>query len=229
MGSYTARRGARTGAALWRVRSDGPEQPVAPDGAMDLMWFQGRLVVAGPDTRAMVAQTRPGAVTWGLRLAPGVAPALLGVPAHELTDRRVDLSDLVAPPGHDARWFEDDAADALERVFIALWARADPERSALRTAASLDRAAREGLSVREAAERHGLPERSLHRLSDRLFGYGLKTLTRIHRFQHAAHMARAGLPLSEAAARAGYADQAHFNRESKRLTGRTPAALARAA
>jgi AraC-like DNA-binding protein len=209
---------------MWRVSSDGPEQHVTPDGVMDLMWFQDRLVVAGPDTRTMVAETRAGEPTWGLRFAPGVAHALLGVPAHELTDRRVELSELVALPRHDGLSF-DNAADALERVFLALWTRAVPERSVLRVAASLDRAARDGLDVRATAELHGLSERSLRRLSSRLFGYGPKTLMLIHRFQHALHLARAGLPLSAAAATAGYADQAHFNRESKRLTGRTPGAL----
>lgn len=225
MGSYATQRGARTGATLWRVCSDGPEH-VAPDGVMDLIWFQDRLVVAGADTQAMVAQTGTGDVTWGLQLPPGVAHALLGVSAHELTDRRVELSELVAQLTWDNRSFEDDAADALERVFIALWTRADPERSVLRVAAALDRAAREGRTVRDTAALHDLSERSLRRLSNRLFGYGHKTLMQIHRFQHARHLVRAGLSLSDAAATAGYADQAHFNRASKRFTSLTPAALA---
>lgn len=229
MASYATRRGARTGATLWKVSSHGPEKHVAPDGVMDLMWFDDRLVVAGPDTRAWVAETRADQVTWGLQLAPGVAYALLGVPAHELTDQRIELSELVAPPVHIDAEFEDDATDALERTFIALWTRADPERSVLRTAASLDRAARTGMSVRATAELHDQSERSLRRLSNRLFGYGPKTLTRIHRFQYALHLARAGRPLIDAAATAGYADQAHFNRESKRLTGATPAVLTRVA
>jgi AraC-like DNA-binding protein len=214
---------------MWRVLSDGPEQHVAPDGVMDLMWFQNRLVLAGADTRTMVAGTHPGEVTWGLQLAPGVAYAFLGVPAHELTDQRIDLSELVALPKHHVWSFEGNAADALEQVFVALWTRADPDRSVLRVAASLDRAARDGLSVREIAELHDLSERSLRRLSNRLFGYGPKTLMQIHRFQRALHLARAGLPLSDAAATAGYVDQAHFNRESKRLTGQTPSVLTRAA
>ncbi|GAA4531516.1 helix-turn-helix domain-containing protein [Amycolatopsis samaneae] len=228
MGSYATRRGARTGATLWRVTADGPEQRVVPDGVLDLMWFQNRLVVAGPDTGATVVPVSDGEVTHGLRFAPGVAHALLGVATAELTDRRVELSELVRPPGNDGWSFEDDPADALERVFLALWTRTDPERSVLRTAASLDRSAREGRDVRETAELHGLSERSLRRLSNRLFGYGPKTLTRIHRFQHALHLARAGLPLGEVAATAGYADQAHFTRECGSLTGRTPAALTRA-
>ncbi|ADD42945.1 helix-turn-helix domain-containing protein [Stackebrandtia nassauensis] len=227
MGSYTTRRGARTGATIWRASSDGPRKRVVPDGVLDLMWFRDRLVVAGPDTRAFDAETRTGEVTWGLRFGPGVAHALLGVPAHELANQRVALSDLVTPPQCAGSSFETDAADALERVFVALWTRKTPQRSELRVAASLDRAARGGLNVPDTARRHNLSERSLRRLSNRLFGYGPKTLTRIHRFQRAVRLARSGAPLGDAAARAGYVDQAHFNRDTKDFTGLTPATLTR--
>ena len=56
-------------------------------------------------------------------------------------------------------------------------------------------------------------------------GYGPKTLQRIFRFQrmvgqlHAADTGLAGL--------AGYADQAHLSRESRRLAGLSPGQLAR--
>jgi AraC-like DNA-binding protein len=72
---------------------DGEPGRVLPDGCMDLLWSGGRLVVAGPDTRAYVSED-PAADWAGVRFAPGHAPALLGVPAHELRDRRVDLADL---------------------------------------------------------------------------------------------------------------------------------------
>lgn len=195
---------------------------------MDLMWFQGRLVVAGADTRTMDFQTQPGEVTWGLQFAPGVAHALLGVQVHELTDQRIELCDLLSLPSDLVGGFEGrDIPAALEQVFIALWTRADPDRATLRLAASLDRAASDGLGVRETAERHHVSERSLRRLSNRLFGYGPKTLVQIHRFQRAVHLARAGMSLSETAATAGYVDQAHFAREARRLAGQTPSELAR--
>lgn len=225
VGSFATRRGPRTALTLWRMRADGPEEHVAPDGVMDLMWFGNRLVVAGADTRSMIARTAAGEATHGLRLAPGLAHALLGVPADELTDQRVELSELVKMPARDG-WFSRDPADALERVFIDLWTRADVDRSVLRLASSLDRAARDGLTVRETASLHDMPERSLRRISNRIFGYGPKTLAQIHRFQYALHLLRAGRPPSDAAATAGYVDQAHLNRETKRLTGRTPGTLA---
>lgn len=210
---------------IWRVAASGPVQHVTPDGVMDLMWLQGRFVVAGADTRTMVAETTPGDLTWGLQLRPGVAPALLGISADELTDQRVDLADLVTCADSAAFAGDVDVPDALERLYVALWRRADPDRAGLRLAASLDRAARAGRSVRETAALHGLSERSLRRLSDRLFGYGPKTLMRIHRFQQALRLAAPGRTLGDVAAAAGYADQAHFNRETRRLAGRSPTQL----
>lgn len=73
--------------------------------------------------------------------------------------------------------------------------------------------------------RHGLSDRTLRRVSDRLFGYGAKTLASIYRFQRALSLARCGTSLGEAAAVAGYADQSHLNREAQRLARTTPGAL----
>lgn len=76
-------------AVLWHVPA-APESRrtrVLPDGCIDLRFTRGELVVAGPDGTAHVVDDDAGYL--GLRLAPGTAPALLGVPAHELCDQRV--------------------------------------------------------------------------------------------------------------------------------------------
>ncbi|WP_446033823.1 DUF6597 domain-containing transcriptional factor, partial [Streptomyces olivaceus] len=91
---YAERVSRLTGAVVW---TSTPTEPgpgrVLPDGCMDLLWHDGRLLVAGPDTRAYV--TGGGQSLWaGVRFHPGTAPALLGVPAAELRDRRVELADL---------------------------------------------------------------------------------------------------------------------------------------
>jgi AraC-like DNA-binding protein len=226
MGGYRLWRGPVTGMTLWRAEASPGIQRILPDGVMDLMWFEERLVFAGADTTAMVSTSESGGTAWGLRLAPGAAYAVLGVPAGELADRRVDLRDLITTvPAAVLDRAPGDPAGALEHLFMTLWAQADPDRRALGLATSLDRAARSGLSVREIAIRHELSERSLHRLSERLFGYGPKALASIHRFQYALRLARAGTSLSEAAVMAGYADQPHLNRETRRLAATTPGAL----
>ncbi|TGV62444.1 AraC family transcriptional regulator, partial [Mesorhizobium sp. M00.F.Ca.ET.149.01.1.1] len=72
-----------------------------------------------------------------------------------------------------------------------------------------------------------MSERTLRRRFDDTFGYGPKTLDRILRFHRFRRLQRQQSDASTAllAIEAGYADQAHLIRESRRLTGATPPAL----
>lgn len=222
LSEYYQWRGCRTGATMWRSVATGGQAHVFPDGVMDLMWYGDRLVIAGADSVTMRVSTSSGGSTWGLRLPPGAGHALLGVPARELTNQRIGLEDLAPIPDVVSTTGERDIPSMLEQAFVALWRRAMPDSSVLRSAASIDRAARGCRSVREIAAEHGMSERGLRRAADRLFGYGVTTLIDIHRFQHALHLAHSGTALSEVAALAGYYDQPHLNRATRRLTGATP-------
>lgn len=225
---YEERPALLDGAVLWTrtlvSRPAGPPHPlhpVLPDGCMDLIWADGRLLVAGPDTHAYVPG-EPVSRYAGIRFAPGDAPAILGVPACELRDRRVALG---------ALWGEAEARRLGERITEAPDPAAALESLALRRAADapapdpLLRAvvARldAGRPVAETADAVGLGARQLHRRSLDAFGYGPKTLARILRLQRALALVRAGLPYAEAALRAGCADQAHLARETRALAGTT--------
>jgi len=81
-------------AAFWRLRCERPyELRVLPDGCMDII--NGDVV--GSLSDALVADMQPGEEAVGVRLRPGAFTALYGVPAHELTDVRVPLGDVVRP------------------------------------------------------------------------------------------------------------------------------------
>ncbi|MET7452067.1 helix-turn-helix transcriptional regulator [Streptomyces sp. NPDC005574] len=224
---YAERASALTGAVVWRNVLDGDPavRPVLPDGCMDLLWDGGRLLVAGPDTRAHLPGAGPA--QWaGVRFAPGTAPAVLGVPARELRDRRVELSDLW--PASEVRRLSGriaaapDPVSALEEVALARAADAGPpDPLAGLLVAALDA----GRPVAATADQLGLGTRQLHRRALADFGYGPKTLARVLRLQRALALARAGVPLAVTAARSGYADQAHLTREVRQLAGMTPGEL----
>ena len=78
-----------------------------------------------------------------------------------------------------------------------------------------------GTPVATVAAHVGLGTRQLHRLSLERFGYGPKTLASILRFQRALRLARTERSAAALALRAGYADQAHLIRETRRLAGTT--------
>lgn len=217
---YAERASRLTGAVVWTNTPTGSGAGrVLPDGCMDLLWYDGRLLVAGPDTRAHVTDGAPG--PWvGVRFYPGTAPALLGVPAHELRDRRVDLTDLW--PAAEVRRLTarvnaaPDPACGLEEAALSRAAATEPPDPLLRRiVAALDA----GRPVAATADELGVGARQLHRRSLTAFGYGPKTLARVLRLQRALALARAGTPLAETAARAGFADQAHLARDVRELAG----------
>lgn len=220
---YEERPSRYDGAAVWSWNGPrDPARPVLPDGCMDLLWSGGRLLVAGPDTRAFtVAEGDRGPIA-GIRFAPGTAPALLGVPAHELRDRRVGLDALWR--GAEVRRLTErlteaaDPAAALEGMALCRAAGTEPpDPLTVGVAARL----RQGHSVADTARSVGLGARQLHRRSLAAFGYGPKTLARILRLQRALSLVRSGTPYAEAASAAGCTDQAHLAREVRALAGTT--------
>ncbi|MEU4262095.1 MULTISPECIES: DUF6597 domain-containing transcriptional factor [Streptomycetaceae] len=222
-GPYTERPTGWGGALVWTWRGPrGPERPVLPDGCMDLIWADGLLLVAGPDTRAVQVPDTGDGLCAGVRFAPGTAPALLGVPAHELRDRRVALAALWQ--GAEVRRLTErmegaaDPAAALEGAVLSRAAGTEPpDPLMVSVAGRLD----QGHSVAATARAAGLGARQLHRRSLAAFGYGPKTLARILRLQRALALVRAGTPYAGAAYAAGCTDQAHLAREVRDLTGTT--------
>ncbi len=204
------------GAVVWsRPETAGPPARVLPDGCMDLLWADGELLVAGPDTRAYVVAST--ATFAGLRFAPGDAPTILGVPAHELRDQRVPL-DALWPAARVRRLAgrvsaTPDRCAGLEDVALDLMRPTDP------TVRAVAAALAGGRSVAATAAGVGLGERQLLRRCLDAFGYGPKTLARILRLGRALDLARAGVPFAAVAARSGYADQAHLSRDVRALAG----------
>ncbi|MFI6088645.1 helix-turn-helix domain-containing protein [Streptomyces sp. NPDC051218] len=220
---YAERPSRLAGAVLWTRASGGaagPVYPVLPDGCMDLLWTGGKLLVAGPDTRAHRPEANVAARYVGIRFYPGTAPAFLGVPAHELRDRRVDLADLW--PSAEARRLTErmatarDPAAVLESVALARAGAVEPPDPLL---AHVVKALDAGRSIAATAEEAGINARRLHRRSLAAFGYGPKTLARVLRLQRALTLARGGLAYAETAVVAGFADQAHLARDVKELAG----------
>lgn len=195
---------------------------VLPDGGMDLIWSGGALLVAGPDTEAHPVRRTADEMAYGLRFRPGTLPALLGVPAVELRDRRVSLDALLPRAARDAVARLESGAPALAVLLAASGATPsdDPALRAVVTGAAA------GASAADTADALGWTTRTLHRRCRTAFGYGQATLRRVLRFRAAHELLLRGVPIADAAARTGYADQPHLSRDVRALTGMAPAQLA---
>lgn len=224
---------------FWTRVADPGQQATAevlPDACVDLIWRRGHGVfVAGPDTGPVPSAMPPETVLVGVRFAPGAGGPALGLPLSELLNQRVDAADLGTRPAAGlARVPADvppgEAQRLLTGLAAAMVAGGPADRLVTAAAWLLGEPA---VRAEDIAARLGVSERQLRRRCQAAVGYGPATLRRVLRFRRfLSWVDAAGLPgtgdLATAAADLGYADQAHLTRETARLAGLTPAALARA-
>ena len=162
---------------VWRATPGDAATRILPDGCLDVLVVDGRLLVAGPDTAARVHGGEEHEVI-GVRLHAGRGPDLVGVPAEELRDQTLPLS---------ALWGDRRARLLAARVDspqqLGEWALAtsEPDPLGRRLHALLDG----GASIGRAADELGYGTRQLHRLALPLFGYGLQHLGRVLRLNRA--------------------------------------------
>jgi AraC-like DNA-binding protein len=202
---------------------------VMPDGCTDLIWQHGcGAFIAGPDTGPAPAQLPPGTVLVGARFWPGAGGPALGVPLAELRDQRVDVADCL--PGLASQLPADLTPERALHAVTALceqFVLASPADPLVRRATKL--LAHGQTTVAGLCAELALSERQLRRRFDDTVGYGPKTMQRVLRFRKVlANLT--DFPRADLAALAvqfGYSDQAHLTRETTRLAGQPPAALAR--
>jgi AraC-like DNA-binding protein len=167
-----------------------------------------------------VVKLAAGSRLVGVRLRPGAAGAVLGLPASELCDSSPDAADVlgreVAAALREALAVAQDPHALLRRaVELGGVREPDPLVAAAVRALGLPRA-RVGLVAVEL----GVSARQLQRRISDAVGYGPKVLARVLRFRRLQALSPA--PLAELALDAGYADQAHMTAEVTELAGVSP-------
>jgi len=214
-----------------------PAVRVVPDGAVDVLFSVAAdggacsAEIFGLKTRALVVETPDARHNVLLRLRPGAAVRMFGVPAHELTDRVLPLRELVGPRADE--WREQVAAARSLDERRARVEKALGDYCAARFAADADHALAERAAaelwrssgtrrVAALAESLGVGSRRLERLFLAHIGVTPKRFAAILRFRAAYRALGAGAELAAAALEHGYFDQAHLNRDFRRLAGAAP-------
>jgi AraC-like DNA-binding protein len=177
-------------------------------------------------------------------LTPLGAFMLFGLPMRELTNRAVELGDVLGPDGarlperlHEASGWPARFA-ILDELFVDRFARARPASPDVAWAWRRLREADGRLRVGELAEELRCSRRHLTTRFSEQVGLAPKTLARLLRFGRAARLlgagpsshergGAAGAPssLAEIALECGYYDQAHLNRDFREFAGLAPTEL----
>ncbi len=225
-----------------------PGVRVVPDGAIDVLFSIApsgacSAHVFGLKTRPLWVETADPRENVALRLRAGAAARLFGVSASELTDRAPSLTELVGQRA--GVWCERVAeargagarGAALERTLgargaalertLGAWASvaaraADADDALLHAAVSAIRRSRGALPIAALAGALGVGPRRLERMFRARVGTTPKGFARVVRFFAAYQSLQAGRAPLDAALAHGYFDQAHLNRDFRRLAGAPP-------
>ncbi len=219
---------------------------VLPDGCMDILFNLGdpprrergadaSPTVIGSMTRAVEVEYDGHMELVGVRFRPGGATPWLDLPASELTDQVVGLEELwgaEAGRTHE-RLSEAGAAGRialLDEILVErLRGTANPADERVLCASEAVAAHDGSLPVERLADAAGLGRRQLERRFLACVGLTPKTASRIARFRSVVSRMHAdpASELSRLALEAGYADQAHMNRDCRALlAGVAPGAYA---
>jgi AraC-like DNA-binding protein len=186
-----------------------------------------RGVVGGIRAGFYVKQILPSARTVGAMLQPGVSQCLFGAKADELAQRHTSIEDLWGPAAFhlwEELQEETDRHRQLE-IFETFLARRLPRVQGMHPAIAhaLSRFALT-TDIGEIVEETGYSHRRFIQLFKRTVGLPPRLYTRVLRFQQALKLVASQPYLSgiDVAMDAGYADQAHFNREFREFAGVSP-------
>ena len=236
--------------AYWRVCGDGanvPSSAVLPDGHVELVFNLGaavglsgpahtgeqpRRAVVGPLSKALRLEYRGPVDTFGIRFHPARGAGFFGMPATELVEKLLPLSEVCAPldralapllahrPNTKSRAFR----TALQRVLLQQLPAAFPPDSAVIEAVDRLTCLEVIPPVAQIARELGISPRQLQRRFLAAVGVPPKRFVRILRFARVWQLASMNSRESWAglAAEHGYADQAHLIREFRAFGAQPP-------
>jgi hypothetical protein len=202
---------------VWRTSSEPVERFISvAESHWEIVVTRQRgktsLTVRGPETRATTAPVPEDAEFFGIRFRLGAFMPTLPL------GRLVDGSQTLPEATSKSFWLNGSAWEYPARDDADVFLR---------------RLARQGLLVRDPVVEDVLggrtPDRSLRSVQRRVLratGLTQSTIRQIERALRAVDLLDGGVPIVDAVALAGYADQAHLTRSLRRFAGQTPGQLA---
>jgi AraC-like DNA-binding protein len=217
--------------------SPNAQHHVLPDGSIDLLLTYtspetgaapASALAVGTMTRPLVVGAADASAYVGVRFWPGRALPFIGVPAAELTDLRVAISDVWRDRGGGLENVNvGDVATLRSRLEVSLMERLAAARPPDGTVDAAVRAilrAGGNLSIASLAPALGVTRQHLARAFATYVGVSPKVFARIARVRRVLARARVATQVDWAALAidAGFYDQSHLVGDVRELTGRTP-------
>lgn len=202
-----------------------------PDGCIDLLFDcnpdNPKAYVCGTPLEATRADFTQDHYYFGVRFRPGVIPDLLNLDVEEVISNRLDLGDLVYGV---ERILEQvcKAGDFLGKAravndFVSQFDSRTCSHLTMEVIARVTKASG-NIQIQDLVNETGYSARTLQRtfrndtgLTPKAFSRAIRCQSAVYKISHNNHA-----PLSELAFDLGFSDQAHFQREFKKLVSVTP-------
>ena len=203
------------------------EMPIVPDGSMHIIWLNGYIFLSGFMEEASVISIAPEDKFLGIQFQPYALALLLECSVSEFNNKDLPLESLNKVLEEDIRSIMEkkhlQPNDAFNHYFKRLFSDKSVDELLLNTLELLH-ASHGNILVSDCAKTLEVHPKKLERLFIKNIGVSVKKYSKIIRFYdiHAV-LEEEGLEnLTQKVLDKGYFDQAHFNRDFKKLTGLTP-------
>lgn len=224
---------------FWTVAWDVAEpevHEVLPHPSVHLVLEEGNSRLAGVPTGRFTRRLEGRGRVLGTKFRPGGFRPFFGRAVSALTDRTLPLDEIFGPPGAEletralACADPRDGFEIVQRFLLELDPVPDPAVELVGRIAERAATDHDITRVDQMVKAFGLGARKLQRLFDEYVGVTPKWIIQRYRLHEAAERIAAGTTTDGAtlAQELGYADQAHFIRDFKKLVGSSPAEYARA-
>jgi len=199
--------------------------PIVPDGCSDIIWKNGDVFLSGLMESTHVISIAPKDRYFGIQFKPFALAMLLDADMSHYNDKSIPLVEI----SHELeqtiiKCIENDASyEKLNDYFEFLYKDKKIDMSLLH-AVNMIKQTHGNISVSELTDRLEIHPKKLERLFVHNIGVSVKKFSKIIRFYN-IHLVlnEEGLEnLSDKVLDKGYFDQAHFNRDFKKLTGVNP-------
>jgi AraC-like DNA-binding protein len=200
--------------------------PIVPDGCMDIIYKNDKLVLVGAMDEAVVVPVHPQDYSFGIRFKPAMLSALLGVSGHEFTNKILPLQE-VSSHLYDQLNFKAESqtqkVQRLNAIFEEAFQAILPN-TTVNQAVNRIVTCKGDIAIDTVANALHVSNRQLQRLFLTHVGVSPKKFATIIRFFYMFKtLIKTGTnDLAQKAYELGYCDQAHFNKEFKKFSNFTP-------
>ena len=206
---------------------------VLPDGCSDIVFINDEEpVVVGPWTEPFDVSLGRGTCIFGIRMHPGCASDVLGLPASELLNQSVPLREVCRQLCIRFDQIREPGVGPTQRAV-----RAEAGLGGLEPTVTSDPAVMLSIQwiakhpagrIEQLSRLVGIGERQLRKRFSTAIGYGPKMFQSVIRFQRLLKIAaetKGAIRLADLALKVEYADQAHMTREVQRFAHNKPTVL----